>query len=292
MNARRDPARPSLPRAGGAGARGRRAGGTARVRSCGCSPSPTAAVRWNRSRSCRAARRSTRIGDALETVTQMAASVPVARYCRGQRWRRYRRHAGRGRAGAPGRQRHSRCTRWVSGRSRPTMIWSWSSCRLPAPAVAGATLRATVSIRHQRQPVHACASMTAASSSRRRTCRWAATPASPRANSGVPRGRGGHARPARRRGSARATRRISTNNERRAVVEVATGAARCSTSKASRAGNTSSSAAPSRRDRSLRLVSAVRATPNRYYRQGVTSAAELEKGFPRPRSTSSSATTR
>ncbi len=34
-------------------------------------------------------------------------------------------------------------------------------------------------------------------------------------------------------------------------------------------------------DKSLRLVSVVRATPNRYYRQGVTSAADLEDGFPR-----------
>jgi hypothetical protein len=31
----------------------------------------------------------------------------------------------------------------------------------------------------------------------------------------------------------------------------------------------------------LRLVSAVRATPNRYYRQGVASGKELEDGFPR-----------
>ena len=34
-------------------------------------------------------------------------------------------------------------------------------------------------------------------------------------------------------------------------------------------------------DRSLRLVSVVRATPNRYYRQGVGSADELKDGFPR-----------
>ena len=40
------------------------------------------------------------------------------------------------------------------------------------------------------------------------------------------------------------------------------------TSRASRAGNTSSSAVP-RSGRSLRLASVVRATPNRYYRQGV-----------------------
>ncbi len=33
-------------------------------------------------------------------------------------------------------------------------------------------------------------------------------------------------------------------------------------------------------DRALRLASAVRATPNRYYRQGLTSGAELEEGFP------------
>ncbi|MDR2215542.1 MAG: hypothetical protein LBE59_06855, partial [Nevskiaceae bacterium] len=33
-------------------------------------------------------------------------------------------------------------------------------------------------------------------------------------------------------------------------------------------------------DRSLRLVSVVRATPNRFYRQGVTSGDELEAGFP------------
>jgi uncharacterized membrane protein len=34
-------------------------------------------------------------------------------------------------------------------------------------------------------------------------------------------------------------------------------------------------------DRALRLVSVMRATPNRYYRQGVTSAGELQDGFPR-----------
>ncbi len=33
-------------------------------------------------------------------------------------------------------------------------------------------------------------------------------------------------------------------------------------------------------NRALKVVSAVRATPNRYYRQGVSSGAELEKGFP------------
>ena len=33
-------------------------------------------------------------------------------------------------------------------------------------------------------------------------------------------------------------------------------------------------------DSSLRLASLVRATPNRYYRQGVESADELVKGFP------------
>lgn len=33
-------------------------------------------------------------------------------------------------------------------------------------------------------------------------------------------------------------------------------------------------------DRSLRLVSIVRTTPNKYYRQGVSSAAELREGFP------------
>ena len=34
-------------------------------------------------------------------------------------------------------------------------------------------------------------------------------------------------------------------------------------------------------DRTLRLASLVRATPNRYYRQGVASAEELQDGFPR-----------
>src|SRR5690606_29343655 len=36
-------------------------------------------------------------------------------------------------------------------------------------------------------------------------------------------------------------------------------------------------------DAAVRVASAVRATPNRYYRQGLTSGSELENGFPATR---------
>ncbi len=194
------------------------------------------------------------------------ARRPAARWTK-RRWRAWQ-------------PREFPCTRWVSGRKRSTNDLELEQLQVPGTGVAGETLRATVSIRHQEQRSTACACMTAANWSQRRMWRWAASAGLTSANVEFPAGKAGLRDLRVVVDTARDETNVA-NNARRALVEVSDrrrsilyieGEPRWEYKFIRRAIEA---------DKSLRLVSVVRATPNRYYRQGVTSAADLEDGFPR-----------
>ena len=73
---------------------------------------------------------------------------------------------------------------------------------------------------------------------------------------------------------------MSLNNERRALVEVVVVARSMLYIEGEPRWEYKFMRRAAEADKSLRLVSAMRATPNRYYRQGVTSGEELEDGLP------------
>ena len=172
------------------------------------------------------------------------------------------------------------CTPWVWGRSRSTNDLELEQLQVPGTGVAGETLRATVSIRHQDQRstrvrVYDGGELVAA-----QDVALGGTAGLTSANVEFPAGKAG-LRDLRVVVDAARDETNVANNARRALVEVSDrrrsilyieGEPRWEYKFIRRAIEA---------DKSLRLVSVVRATPNRYYRQGVTSAAELEDGFPR-----------
>jgi uncharacterized membrane protein len=222
--------------------------------------------------------RSTRIGDALTTVTQMAASMPVAAVVLvsdGADTADTLNEAALARLATTGIPVHTVGV----GPEQPVNDLEIEQLAVPLTAMANATVRATVSIRHQEQRsgrvrVHAGGRLVSAHD----------VTFSP--NAGLttvvvefPAGAAGVRDLTVSVDPARGETRLS-NNERRAVMEVdgrrravlyIEGEPRWEYKFIRRALEG---------DASLRLASAVRATPNRYYRQGLTSGDELQNGFP------------
>jgi uncharacterized membrane protein len=145
--------------------------------------------------------------------------------------------------------------------------------------VAGATLLATVSVRHQGQKSTRVRIYDGDKIIASQEVKLGTTPGLATAQVEFPAGDAG-VRDLRVTVDALPGEMQITNNERRVVVEVdgrrrailyVEGEPRWEYKFIRRAAD---------EYRAVRLVAAVRATPNRFYRQGVTSGAELEKGFP------------
>ena len=222
---------------------------------------------------------ATRIGEALESMTQMAASVPVAGIVvvtDGAETGGTLDEATLARLAATGIPVHT----VGLGPEVLTNDLELEQLQVPGTGVAGETLRATVSIRHQEQRstkvrVYDGGELVAA-----QDVALAGTAGLTSANVEFPAGKAGLRDLRVVIDTARDESNIS-NNARRALVEVSDrrrsilyieGEPRWEYKFIRRAVEA---------DKSLRLVSVVRATPNRYYRQGVTSASDLEDGFPR-----------
>lgn len=221
---------------------------------------------------------STRIGEALETVTQMAASVPVAAVVLvsdGADTADTLSEAALARLAAAGIPVHTVGV----GAERPENDLEIEQLAVPATAMARATVRAAVSIRHQRQKtgrvrVHDGGRLIAA-----QDVRFADNAGLTTVLVEFPAGEAGVRDLKVSVDPAQGEVRL-TNNERSAVMEVdgrrrsvlyIEGEPRWEYKFIRRAMEG---------DQGLRLASAVRATPNRYYRQGLTAGTELENGFP------------
>ncbi len=222
--------------------------------------------------------RSTRIGDALSTVTQMAASMPVAAVVLvtdGADTADTLNETALARLATTGIPVHTVGV----GPEQPDNDLEIEQLAVPLTAMANATVRATVSIRHQDQRsgrvrVHAGGRLIAA-----QDVRFAEKAGLTTVVVEFPAGLAGVRDLTVSVDPARGETRL-TNNERRAVMEVdgrrravlyLEGEPRWEYKFIRRALEG---------DASLRLASAVRATPNRYYRQGLTSGDELQNGFP------------
>jgi len=221
---------------------------------------------------------ATRIGDALGTVTQMAASVPMAAVVLvsdGAENGGTLGEAQLARLAATGIPVHAIGV----GPEQPDNDMELEQLQVPDSAVAGEVLRAVVSIRHQRQRgtrvrVYDGEKLIAAQE----------VPLPGKAGLttvGVefPAGEEG-VRDLRVQLDAVAGEASALNNERRAIIDVdgrarsvlyLEGEPRWEYKFMRRAADG---------DRSLRVVSAMRATPNRFYRQGVKSGDELKNGLP------------
>jgi len=221
---------------------------------------------------------ATRIGDALGTVTQMAASVPMAAVVLvsdGAENGGTLGEAQLARLAATGIPVHAIGV----GPEQSDNDIELEQLQAPDSAVAGEVLRAVVSIRHQRQRgtrvrVYDGEKLIAAQE----------VPLPGKAGLttvGVefPAGEAG-VRDLRVQLDAVTGEASALNNERRAIIDVdgrarsvlyIEGEPRWEYKFMRRAADG---------DRSLRVVSAMRATPNRYYRQGVKSGDELKNGLP------------
>jgi uncharacterized membrane protein len=221
---------------------------------------------------------ATRIGDALDTVMQMAASVPLAAVVLvsdGADTADSLNEAALAKLVAAGIPVHTVGV----GPEQPTNDLELEQLQVPQTAVANATLRATVSIRHQGQRntrvrVYDGESLIAA-----QDVPLGATPGLATVSVEFPSGEAG-VRDLRVALDAARNETVLANNERHAVVEVdarrrsvlyVEGEPRWEYKFIRRAVEG---------DKALRLASAVRATPNRYYRQGLTTGTEIENGFP------------
>jgi uncharacterized membrane protein len=221
---------------------------------------------------------ATRIGDALQTVTQMAASVPLAAVVLvsdGAETGATLDEDELSRMAAAGIPVHAVGV----GPEQLNNDLELEQLELPTVGVAGETLRAMVSIRHQQQR-----------NTRLRVYDGgqlvAAQDVTLSGNAGLttvavefPAGAAG-VRDLRVVLDNAPNEANTANNARRAVVEVDSrrrtvlymeGEPRWEYKFIRRAAET---------DKSLRVASAMRATPNRYYRQGVVSGDELKNGFP------------
>lgn len=221
---------------------------------------------------------STRIGEALDTVTQMAASMPVAAVVLvsdGADTGSTLSEDALARLAASGIPVHTVGV----GREQPENDLEIAQLAVPPAAMKGATVRAAVSIRHQRQQtgrvrIHDAGRLIATTE-----VKFPAAPGLTTVTVEFPAGDAGVRDLTVSVDAARGETRL-TNNERRAVMEVddrrravlyVEGEPRWEYKFIRRALEG---------DAALRLASAVRATPNRYYRQGLTSGADLENGFP------------
>jgi hypothetical protein len=221
---------------------------------------------------------ATRIGEALDTVTQMAASVPVAAIVLvsdGADTGNTLSEATLARLAATGIPVHTVGV----GPEQPVNDLELEQLQVADRTAAGATLRATVSIRHQGQKstrvrIYDGEKLIAAQEASLGNKSGLSTTAVefPAGDAGV--------RDLRVVLDALPGETQLANNERRAVVEVdarrravlyVEGEPRWEYKFIRRAAE---------ENKALRLGSAVRATPNRYYRQGVTSGKDLESGFP------------
>ncbi|MEO8306431.1 MAG: hypothetical protein ABI616_00140 [Pseudomonadota bacterium] len=222
---------------------------------------------------------ATRIGEALESMTQMAASVPLAGIIvvtDGAETGGTLDEATLARLAATGIPIHT----VGLGPESLTNDLELEQLQVPGTGVAGETMRATVSIRHQGQRstrvrVYDGGELVAAQDVILGTNAGLTS-----ANIEFPAGKAGLRDLRVVVDTARDETNVA-NNARRALVEVSDrrrsvlyieGEPRWEYKFIRRAIEA---------DKSLRLVSVVRATPNRYYRQGVTSAEELADGFPR-----------
>ncbi len=221
---------------------------------------------------------ATRIGDALTTVTQMAASVPMAAVVLvsdGAENGGSLSEATLSRLAATGVPVHTIGV----GPEQPDNDLELEQLQVPDSAAAGETLRAVVSVRHQGQRstrvrIYDGEKLIAAQE----------VPLSEKAGLSTasvefPAGEAG-VRDLRVVLDAARNETNTLNNERRAVLDVdgrprsvlyIEGEPRWEYKFIRRASDG---------DRSLRVVSSVRATPNRFYRQGLKSGDELKEGLP------------
>jgi len=221
---------------------------------------------------------TTRVGDALDTVTQMAASVPMAAVVLvsdGADTANTLNEAALARLKATGIPVHTIGV----GPEQPENDLELEQLQVPGRAVADSTVRAVVSIRHQDQRstrvrVYDREKLVAAQDVTLGDASGLSTVAVefPAGDAGV--------RDLRVAVDGARNETRLTNNERHAVLEVdarrrtvlyVEGEPRWEYKFIRRAAEG---------DKSLRLASAVRATPNRFYRQGLTSGEELVNGFP------------
>jgi len=221
---------------------------------------------------------STRVGEALDTVTQMAASVPLAAVVLvtdGADTADTLNEAALSRLMAAGVPVHTVGV----GPEQPQNDLELEQLQVPANTVAGATVHAVVSIRHQAQKgsrlrIYDAGKLIAAQDVKFAGAAGLTTVAVefPAGDAGV--------RDLRAVVDTATGEQRTANNERQAVMEVdgrrravlyIEGEPRWEYKFIRRAleGN-----------KALRLASAVRATPNRFYRQGITDPTDLEDGFP------------
>jgi len=221
---------------------------------------------------------ATHIGEALQTVTQLAASVPVAAVVLvsdGADTADSLGEAELARLAAAGIPVHTVGV----GPEQPVNDLELAQLQVPPEAVAGATVRANVSIRHQKQKngrlrLYDAGKLIAAQEVQFTDAAGLTTVAVefPAGESGV--------RELRATIDAAPGETRTANNERHAVLEVngrrravlyVEGEPRWEYKFIRRAIEG---------DRAVRIASAVRATPNRYYRQGLTAGDQIENGFP------------
>jgi uncharacterized membrane protein len=221
---------------------------------------------------------ATHIGEALQTVTQLAASVPVAAVVLvsdGADTADSLGEAELARLAAAGIPVHTVGV----GPEQPVNDLELTQLQVPPEAVAGATVRANVSIRHQNQKsgrlrLYDAGKLIATQEVQFTDAAGLTTVAMefPAGESGV--------RELRAAIDAAQGETRTANNERHAVLEVngrrrsvlyVEGEPRWEYKFIRRAIEG---------DRAVRIASAVRATPNRYYRQGLTAGDQIENGFP------------
>jgi uncharacterized membrane protein len=221
----------------------------------------------------------TRIGEALSSVLQMAASVPVAAVVvatDGAENGGTLDEAAFARLAAAGIPVHTIGV----GPEQPANDLEIEQFSAPGSATAGETLRALVAVRHQKQGSARLRVYDGGTLISAQDVKLSPTGTLTTAQVEFPAGDAG-VRDLRVVVDAVRGETNLANNERHRLVEVegrrhgvlyVEGEPRWEYKFIRRAAET---------DRSLRLVSAVRATPNRFYRQGVGSGEELEDGFPR-----------
>jgi uncharacterized membrane protein len=221
---------------------------------------------------------ATSIGEALNTVTQLAASVPLAAVVLvtdGADTTNSLDEAEMAHLATTGIPVHT----VGAGPEQPQNDLELAQLQLPSTAVAGSTIRATVSIRHQNQKLGRVRLYDAGRLIAAQDVQFTGSPGLATVQLEFPAGESG-VRDLRAAVDAAPGETRLGNNERHAVMEVdgtrrsvlyIEGEPRWEYKFIRRAVEG---------DRKLRLASAVRATPNRYYRQGLTSGSELEDGFP------------
>jgi len=221
---------------------------------------------------------STRIGDALNTVMQLAASVPLAAVVLvsdGADTTGSLDEPELARLAAAGIPVHTVGV----GPEQPQNDLEVTQFQLPSSAMAGSTVRATVSIRFQNQKTGRVRLYDAGRLIAAQDVQFTGPAGLATVTLDFPAGEAGVRDLRAAVDPAPGETRLG-NNERHAVMEVdgrrrtvlyIEGEPRWEYKFIRRAIEG---------DRRLRIASAVRATPNRYYRQGLLNGNELENGFP------------